>query len=33
MSRFDLLSMLAFRLPCYAVWPVAWGHLRLHLLF
>ncbi len=31
--RYDFLSMYAFRLVYYAWWHIAWGHVRLELLF
>jgi hypothetical protein len=31
--RYDFLTMYAFRLVYYLVWHVAWGHLRLQVLF
>ncbi len=31
--RYDLYTMYAFRLAYYAFWHVAWGYLRLPLLF
>lgn len=32
-KRRDFFSMYAFRLAYYLVWHVAWGSIRLHLLF
>jgi hypothetical protein len=32
-KRYDFSSMYAFRLAYYALWHVAWGYLRLKLLF
>ncbi len=32
-KRYDFFSMFAFRLAYYLVWHVAWGSVRLHLLF
>lgn len=31
--RCDFVSMYVFRLAYYAVWHIAWGHIRLELLF
>lgn len=32
-KRYDFISMYAFRLVYYAIWHIAWGHLRLSFLF
>jgi hypothetical protein len=32
-KRFDFVTMYAFRLAYYAIWHIAWGHLRLGILF
>lgn len=32
-KRFDFISMYAFRLTYYLIWHIAWGMLRLELLF
>ena len=32
-KRYGLLSMFFFRLVYYAIWHLAWGHVRLGLLF
>lgn len=31
--RYDFLSMYLFRLVYYLIWHIAWGHVRLDLLF
>jgi hypothetical protein len=32
-KRYDFMAMYAMRLAYYAVWHVAWGHVRLRVLF
>jgi hypothetical protein len=31
--RFGFVSMYAFRLAYYLIWHIAWGHIRLLVLF
>lgn len=32
-KRYDFVAMYAFRLVYYLIWHIAWGHVRLELLF
>ena len=32
-KRYDFVSMFSFRLAYYAIWHIAWGYVRLNLLF
>ena len=32
-KRYDFGSIYALRLAYYGVWHIAWGHIRLELLF
>jgi hypothetical protein len=32
-KRYDFVSMYALRLAYYGIWHIAWGHVRLELLF
>jgi hypothetical protein len=32
-KRYDFVSMYALRLVYYAIWHIAWGYVRLRLLF